>query len=65
LSLVCTHLGCTLNVTPVGLVCPCHGSCFDRSGQVLKGPAISPLEKFKVRRYYDRLEICLRPREVA
>lgn len=48
LSLVCTHLGCTLNVNDEKLSCPCHGSEFDRQGQVLKGPADRPLGRLKV-----------------
>ena len=48
LNLVCTHLGCTVNVTPTGLVCPCHGSAFDREGQVLAGPADRPLARYQV-----------------
>lgn len=45
LSLVCTHLGCTVKVTSNELVCPCHGSVFDRQGRVLKGPARSDLQR--------------------
>lgn len=45
LDLVCTHLGCTVTVTPADLICPCHGSRFDRHGQVLEGPAERPLRK--------------------
>ena len=48
LNLVCTHLGCTVNVTATGLVCPCHGSRFDRHGNVLEGPADRPLERYEV-----------------
>lgn len=48
MSLVCTHLGCTVNVTPDTLVCPCHGSVFDRQGQVVKGPSDRPLERYRV-----------------
>jgi cytochrome b6-f complex iron-sulfur subunit len=48
LSLVCTHLGCTVNVTPGNLVCPCHGSVFDRHGLVLQGPADRPLRRLPV-----------------
>lgn len=48
LSLVCTHLGCTLNVTSEKLSCPCHGSEFDRQGMVLKGPADRPLKRLSV-----------------
>ena len=47
LSLVCTHLGCTVSVTADELSCPCHGSRFDRAGRVLKGPADSPLRQFE------------------
>jgi ubiquinol-cytochrome c reductase iron-sulfur subunit len=44
---VCTHLGCV----PVGLAgdyngwfCPCHGSTYDTSGRIRKGPAPANLE---------------------
>lgn len=50
LDLVCTHLGCTVNVTPTGLACPCHGSAFDREGRVLKGPADRALKRYEVTR---------------
>ncbi|GFO69279.1 cytochrome b6 [Geomonas limicola] len=48
LSLVCTHLGCTVAVTPGDIVCPCHGSSFDREGRVLKGPADRALQRLVV-----------------
>lgn len=48
LSLVCTHLGCTVNVTPKELICPCHGSIFGRGGEIFKGPADAPLERLAV-----------------
>lgn len=48
LSLVCTHLGCTLNVSGEQLSCPCHGSRFDRRGNLLQGPADQPLKRFQV-----------------
>ncbi len=48
LSLVCTHLGCTVEVTPKTVACPCHGSVFDRSGKVVRGPADRPLERYDV-----------------
>lgn len=47
-SLVCTHLGCTVSATPGELVCPCHGSIFDWKGNVLKGPADRPLPGYRV-----------------
>ena len=45
LDLTCTHLGCTVTVTPEGMTCPCHGSRFDRHGAVLNGPADRPLRR--------------------
>ncbi|MGH7457663.1 MAG: ubiquinol-cytochrome c reductase iron-sulfur subunit [Longimicrobiaceae bacterium] len=46
LSPVCTHLGCTVNIEGARLVCPCHGSTYDREGSVLRGPAERPLQRF-------------------
>lgn len=48
LSLVCTHLGCTVESETGELVCPCHGSLFDGQGQVVRGPASTPLPVFQV-----------------
>ena len=59
LSLVCTHLGCTVNVTPGDLVCPCHGSVFNRRGVVLQGPAARPLRALPVEEHGDFVEIIL------
>jgi cytochrome b6-f complex iron-sulfur subunit len=59
LSLVCTHLGCTVTVTPGDLVCPCHGSVFDRCGQVLHGPADRPLRVLQVEEHDDFVEVIL------
>ncbi|MDH5300011.1 MAG: ubiquinol-cytochrome c reductase iron-sulfur subunit [Gammaproteobacteria bacterium] len=36
---LCTHLGCVPSRKPDGWMCPCHGSVYDNSGRVLKGPA--------------------------
>ena len=48
LNLTCTHLGCTVNATPKGFVCPCHGSVFNTSGDVVKGPADRSLKRLAV-----------------
>lgn len=39
ISLVCTHLGCTVNRVTTGFLCPCHGSQYDEDGTVVGGPA--------------------------
>jgi Rieske Fe-S protein len=41
LSLVCTHLGCTVESKPEGFACPCHGSRFDLAGRVFDGSPAS------------------------
>lgn len=48
ISLVCTHLGCTLEPTPDGFACPCHGSEFDPGGLPRRGPADLPLPALQV-----------------
>lgn len=41
---VCTHLGCVPMRKRDGWLCPCHGSVYDDSGRVLRGPAPKNLE---------------------
>ena len=48
LSLVCTHLGCTVEAGLNGFTCPCHGSRFDLQGKVEHGPAASPLKSLRL-----------------
>lgn len=45
---ICTHLGCTVNLSDTGYSCPCHGSTYDRHGRNIAGPAPLPLVYFKV-----------------
>lgn len=46
-SAVCPHLGCIVHFNPAERVwdCPCHGSRFGPLGEVINGPANSPLEE--------------------
>ncbi len=56
LSAVCTHLGCIANWKPEGIeghpegiiACPCHGSKFSRTGEVLTGPAPQALPRVQI-----------------
>lgn len=61
-SPICTHLGCTVEIEESRLVCPCHGSNYDREGRVLRGPAEHPLARYPVEVTADDvLVINLRP----
>jgi len=55
----CTHLGCSVpwvpdepsedSLAPLGRFhCPCHGSIYNRYGEVVSGPAPRPLDTFSV-----------------
>ncbi len=48
LSLICTHLGCTVEVKTNEFICPCHGSRYDGNGGILRGPATKPLPVLRV-----------------
>jgi cytochrome b6-f complex iron-sulfur subunit len=48
LSLVCTHLGCTVDQNADGFACPCHGSRYNADGLVQRGPAAKPLRHLHV-----------------
>jgi cytochrome b6-f complex iron-sulfur subunit len=53
LSLVCTHLGCTVESQADGFACPCHGSRFDLQGKVTRGPAGKPLNSLRTAITFD------------
>jgi Rieske Fe-S protein len=51
-SRICTHEGCTIalpGAPGATLDCPCHGSRFRTSGQVVNGPAARALSSFPTR----------------
>jgi menaquinol-cytochrome c reductase iron-sulfur subunit len=47
----CTHLGCAYKweTTRSQFICPCHGSRFDKNGEVLYGPATRSLDRYEVK----------------
>jgi cytochrome b6-f complex iron-sulfur subunit len=59
LSAICTHLRCTLrwDETNGRIVCPCHAGTFDRSGNVVSGPAKRPLPQHRVEVRDDEIRI--------
>jgi len=48
LSLVCTHLGCTVESQADGFACPCHGSRYAPDGSLRRGPATKSLAALRV-----------------
>ena len=51
LSRICTHLGCSVpwDEEKNQFICPCHGSTFNLTGEVLTAPAPRPLDTYPVR----------------
>ena len=47
LYLRCTHEGVGLTATDKKIVCSAHGSVFDFQGNVVKEPALKPLQQFQ------------------
>jgi cytochrome b6-f complex iron-sulfur subunit len=55
----CMHRGCQVEPTSGHLVCPCHGSEYDNTGAILKGPTQLPLIRFPVETQGDQIYISL------
>jgi cytochrome b6-f complex iron-sulfur subunit len=59
---ICTHQGCIVtdfDGTSNVFVCPCHGSRFDLTGNVIQGPAPSRLVQYSTRVANNSLIITL------
>ncbi len=58
-SLVCTHLGCTVQwqANQNSFYCPCHDGRFDQFGEVTSGPPPVPLEQLAVNVDKDTITI--------
>jgi Rieske Fe-S protein len=57
---VCTHEGCTVDSAEGDVyVCPCHGSRYNRGGQVLGGPARASLRPYAATFANDVVTIAL------
>lgn len=65
ISAVCTHLGCSVGRSSEGFACPCHGSRFSPSGEVLGGPAPRALPCLEVGRAADGQLVVYADNEVA
>ncbi len=44
----CTHQGCQVEPAGDRLACPCHGSEYRVTGEVLRGPAERSLQRYRV-----------------
>ncbi len=60
LSPTCKHQGCTVDIAGSRLECPCHGSMYDRTGGVLRGPTTAPLDRYRAETRDGVLTIFLR-----
>jgi len=58
LTATCTHQGCTVTgFLAQDYVCPCHGSTYSTTGQVLSGPAPTALRRYTAQVAGDVLTI--------
>lgn len=59
INAVCTHLGCVVpwNAAENKFKCPCHGSQYDETGKVVRGPAPLSLSLVHVKAEDDKISI--------
>ncbi|MGH8004330.1 MAG: ubiquinol-cytochrome c reductase iron-sulfur subunit [Limisphaerales bacterium] len=60
IATTCTHAGCEVRKTKSKFECPCHGSQYDLTGKVIRGPAPAALTRFPVKKEGEFLEIILK-----
>ncbi|MCB0880472.1 MAG: ubiquinol-cytochrome c reductase iron-sulfur subunit [Thermoleophilia bacterium] len=46
ISNTCMHLGCPVQASSSGFVCPCHGGAYDQDGKRIGGPPVRPLDRY-------------------
>jgi Rieske Fe-S protein len=56
-SATCPHLGCTVDASANGFVCPCHGSSWTASAERLAGPTPRGLDVLESLIDGDRLKV--------
>ncbi|MCW2962595.1 MAG: Rieske (2Fe-2S) iron-sulfur domain protein [Thermoleophilia bacterium] len=54
-SNVCMHLGCPVQASNTGFVCPCHGGSYNKDGARQAGPPVRPLDRYKWEKRGDEL----------
>ena len=46
ISNVCMHLGCPVQASTSGFICPCHGGAYNADGARTAGPPVRPLDRY-------------------
>ena len=59
LDATCTHRGCQVRRSGSGMTCPCHGSSYNLDGEVVRGPAQKPLQRYNIEVKAETIEIWL------
>lgn len=55
ISNVCMHLGCPVQASTSGFICPCHGGAYDADGGRTAGPPVRPLDRYIWEKRRDEL----------